>query len=203
MSDNQNLSTYPQGIVLASASSSRKKLMEKYNIPFKIIPSDFDEEKAKEEYKEYPLIRLVEILAIGKAESVSLKNPNQLIIGADQMVEFQSKRLDKPYNINEVEQSIRLLNGQKHHLLTACVIIQNGQILFKKVQDDTLEIKKMTEDEINTYIQNHGQNCIGCVGGFQIEKTPQIFKSQDYDTDTIQGLPMTDIIQFLNSLKGR
>ena len=159
-------------IILASKSKRRKELLEKINVKFRIIDSNFDESKIKK-FDVKPNI-LCSKLAFEKANKVSMNYHQDLVIGADTIVYKNGKILGKPKNRDEAFSHLRLLSGKTHEVYTAVHILNKNKNINEKLIDQTkVTFHKLNNDEINYYIDNH--NPFDKAGSYGIQGWSSIF----------------------------
>ena len=185
-------------IILASASPFRKAQLEKLNIKFKAEPPLINEDDFKSNF-EHP-VKLCETLAFEKANSLLSKYPNHLIIGADQLVELDSKILGKPSTKENALKQLMQMSGKTHTLITSvCVLTKDSK---KEHTDITkLTMKSLKEKELQKYIDF--DNPLNCAGSYKIECAGlSLFsKVESKDHSAIIGLPMISLIEFLRENK--
>ncbi len=193
------MDTYPQNsqIILASASKTRTRLLQEAGISFLAIPSHIDEKRIKMHHPDMSASDLALLLATAKAQELSAIYPDALVIGCDQTLECNGQKMDKPENLEEVYNSIHTLSGQVHYLMTAVVAMKNKQCLWAFTDKNRLKIRPLSSEEITRYVQEKGQGVIGCLGGFKIEESLDLFEEINGDISSIRGIPMKQLIDFL------
>lgn len=187
-------------IILASTSKIRKRIMEESGLEFKSISPDFDEEKGKAENQNLPINELALFLAKGKAASVSKENPESLVIGSDQICELLGEKIDKSNNEEQAISQLKKLNGKVHFQNNALVIMKNGEVIFQKISKVELEMRKMQEDEILSYVKM--DQPWGSAGSYKYESLGKhLFAKINGDYYSILGLNIQEILNFLHQEK--
>jgi len=191
-------------IILASKSEVRKKILEENNIKCEIIPSNIDEDLIKKslfEEKATPEI-ISKNLAELKANKVSEKKPNEIILGADSVLDLNGELISKPTNRKEALTILQKLNGQKHQLISSVCISKNGSMIWNSTDASTLTMKQLNLDEIKSYLAKIRDKELYAYGVYQIEADGRfLFSKIEGDEDTIMGLPVKQIKEYLNTLK--
>jgi len=191
-------------IILASKSGVRKKILEQNDIICEVIPANIDEDLVKESLlkeKETPEI-ISKNLAELKANKISAKKPNKIILGADSIIDLNGKIISKPKSREEALDILKKLNGQKHQLISSVCISKNGAMIWNFTDAATLTMKKLNLDEIKSYLKKIRDKELYAYGVYQIEADGRsLFSKIDGDEDTIMGLPIKQIKEYLNSLK--
>jgi len=191
-------------IILASSSGVRKKILNQNGINCKIIPANVDEEIVKEsllEEKATPEI-ISKNLAELKANKVSEKKPDELVLGADSVIDLNGKLISKPTNRDEAFNILQKLNGQKHRLISSVCISKNGSMIWNYTDASTLTMKQLNSDEIKSYLAKIRDKELYDYGVYQIEANGRsLFSKIEGDEDTIMGLPVKQIKEYLSTLK--
>jgi septum formation protein len=191
-------------IVLASKSSVRKKILEDNKIKCKVEPSNVDEESVKESLlreKASPEI-ISKNLAELKANKISQKRMGELVLGADSVIDLNGKIISKPVNRDEALAILNDLNGQTHHLISSVCISQNGSMIWNYTDKASLTMKQMREDELINYLAKISDEALYAYNVYQIEgEGRSLFSKIDGDEDTIMGLPIKKIKEYLNNYK--
>ena len=191
-------------IVLASKSKVRKKILEENGINCIVEPSDIDEDLIKESLlKENATPKLIsKNLAELKANKVSNKNPDRIVLGADSVIDFEGELISKPKSRQEALEILMRLNGKKHQLISSVCISKNGSMIWNCTDASTLTMKKLNLDEIKSYLLKIKDKELYAYGVYQIEADGRsLFSKIDGDEDTIMGLPIKKIKEYLNALK--
>ena len=191
-------------IILASKSEVRKKILNQNGIICEVIPADIDEDQVKEslfEEKATPEI-ISKNLAELKANKVSGKKPNEIILGADSVIDLNGELISKPTNRKEALTILQKLNGQKHQLISSVCISKNGSMIWNFTDASTLTMKQLNLDEIKLYLTKIKDKELYAYGVYQIEADGRsLFSKIEGDEDTIMGLPVKQIKEYLNTLK--
>jgi len=193
-----------KSIILASRSKVRKKILEENNIKCEIIPSNIDEDSIKESLiKEKAIPEIIsKNLAELKANKISKRKPNELVLGADSVIDLNGKLISKPTNREEAFNILQELNGQKHRLISSVCISKNGSMIWNYSDASTLTMKQLNLDEIKSYLTKIRDKELYAYGVYQIEADGRsLFSKIEGDENTIMGLPVKQIKEFLNSLK--
>tara|TARA_B110000014_G_C19822965_1_gene426953 strand:+ start:100 stop:687 length:588 start_codon:yes stop_codon:yes gene_type:complete len=191
-------------IILASKSGVRKKILHQNNISPKVIPANIDEDQIKESLlleKATPKL-ISKNLAELKANKVSEKIPDQLVLGADSVIDLEGKLISKPKNREEALLILQRLNGKKHQLISSVCISKNGSMIWNSTDSSTLTMKQLNLDQIKSYLDKIRDKELYAYGVYQIEADGRsLFSKIEGDEDTIMGLPVKQIKEYLNSLK--
>tara|TARA_B110000971_G_scaffold162731_1_gene166421 strand:+ start:31 stop:618 length:588 start_codon:yes stop_codon:yes gene_type:complete len=191
-------------IVLASKSGVRKKMLENNQIRCTVEPSNVDEESIKESLlksKASPEI-ISKNLAELKANKISQKIKGKLVLGADSVIDLNGKIISKPVNRDEALEILQNLNGQTHHLISSVCISQNGSMIWNYTDKASLTMKQMSEDELISYLAKVSDEALYAYNVYQIEgEGKSLFSKIVGDKDTIMGLPIKKIKEYLNSYK--
>ena len=191
-------------IILASKSEIRKKILEKHKINCIVKPSNIDEDSVKESLlkeKASPEI-ISKNLAELKANKISQKIVGELVLGADSVIDLNGKIISKPTDRNEALQILQNLNGQTHHLISSVCISQNGSMIWNYTDKASLTMKHMSEEELKIYLAKISDEALYAYNVYQIEgEGRSLFSKIDGDENTIMGLPVKKIKDYLNNYK--
>ncbi len=191
-------------IVLASKSGVRKEILDKYKIQATVSPSNVDEDQVKESLLEKgadPEI-ISKNLAELKSNKVSLKYPDQLVLGADSVVSLDLKLINKPKSREEAFDILKQLNGKKHFLISSVCISKNGSMIWNYTDSSELKMKKLSDKELNSYLTSIKTETLLAYGVYQIEAGGlNLFEYIKGDKDSIMGLPIKQIKEYINSYK--
>ena len=187
-------------IILASRSEVRKKILNQNNIDCEVVPANVDEEQVKESLlKEKATPEIIsKNLAELKANKVSEKNPNELVLGADSVIDLNGKLISKPTNRDEAFNILQKLNGQKHQLISSACISKNGSMIWNYMDASTLTMKQLNSDEIKSYLAKIKDKELYAYNVYQIEGEGKfLFSKIEGDENTIMGLPIKQIKEYL------
>ena len=191
-------------IILASKSGVRKKILEENQIKCIVEPSNVDEDSVKDGLlKENATPESIsKNLAELKANKVSQKRNHLLVLGADSVIDLKGKIISKPANRTEALKILHDLNGQTHHLISSVCISQNGSMIWNYTDKASLTMKQMREDELKSYLNKISDAALYAYNVYQIEgEGRSLFSKIDGDEDTIMGLPVKKIKEYLNNYK--
>jgi septum formation protein len=191
-------------IILASKSKVRKRILDANQINNEVKPSNVDEEVVKESFikeKASPEI-ISKNLAELKANKVSLKEIDFLVLGADSVIDLEGELISKPENRKEALLILKKLNGKKHQLISSVCISKNGTMIWNYTDKASLIMKKFSEDDLKKYLSKITDDALYSYNVYQIEgEGRNLFSDIDGDKDTIMGLPVKKIKEYLNTIK--
>ena len=191
-------------IILASKSKVRKKILDENNIPTLVEPSNVDEDSIKDRLlkeKASPEI-ISKNLAEIKANKVSQKKNDILVIGADSVIDLNGELISKPENRDEAMNILKKLNGKKHNLVSSVCISNNGSMIWNYTDKATLTMKNMTEKDLKNYLSKITDEALYAYNVYQIEGFGRsLFVDIQGDKDTIMGLPIKKIKEYLENYK--
>ena len=191
-------------IILASKSGVRKKILNENGIKCEVVPANIDENQIKESLlkeKASPEI-ISKNLAELKANKVSGKKPNELVLGADRVIDLNGDLISKPNSREEAINILKKLNGKKHQLISSVCISKNGSMIWNSTDASTLTMKKLNLDEIKSYLTKIKDKELYAYGVYQIEADGRsLFSKIEGDENTIMGLPVKQIKKYLNRIK--
>jgi len=191
-------------IILASKSKVRKKILEDNQINCIVEHSNIDEDSVKKSLlKENASPEIIsKNLAELKANKVSQKIAEKLVLGADSVIDLNGKIVSKPINREEALQILQSLNGQTHYLISSVCISQNGLMIWNYTDKASLTMKQMREDELISYLGKVSDEALYAYNVYQIEgEGRSLFSKIEGDEDTIMGLPVKKIKEYLNNYK--
>ena len=191
-------------IILASKSGVRKKILKENNIDCEVLPANIDEESIKDSLlKEKATPELIsKNLAELKANKISEKKQNALVLGADSVIDLNGELISKPTNREEALNILKKLNGQKHQLISSVCISKNGSMIWIFTDASVLTMKELNLDEIKLYLSKIKDKELYAYGVYQIEAEGRsLFASIKGDEDTIMGLPVKQIKEYLKKIK--
>ncbi len=191
-------------IILASKSKVRKKILDENDILNEVKPSNVDEDIVKLSLlKEKATPEIIsKNLAELKANKVSNKYVDDLVLGADSVIDLEGELISKPNDRNEALEILKKLNGKKHHLISSVCISKNGSMVWNHTDKALLTMKKMTEEELKEYLLKISDEVLYAYNVYQIEgEGRDLFSSIDGNENTIMGLPIEKIKKYLDNYK--
>jgi septum formation protein len=191
-------------IILASNSKVRKKILNKNGIECKVFPSNVNEESAKEGLiKENSSPEIIsKNLAELKANKISLKFNNEIVLGADSVIDINGELVSKPKNREEALKILKKLNGRTHHLISSVCISKNGSMIWNYTEKAALKMKYMTNQQLKEYLFKIKDEVLYSYNVYQIEgEGRSLFSKIEGDEDTIMGLPVKKIKDYLRNLE--
>ncbi len=187
-------------IFLASKSKVRKEILDRNNIANIVEPSNVDEDIIKSSLlseKASPEI-ISKNLAEIKANKISMKHPDKLVLGADSVIDLEGKLISKPENREIALKILKKLNGKCHHLISSVCISKNGMMIWNYTDKAKLTMKNFTEEELKQYLSKISDEALYAYNVYQIESEGRyLFTSIEGDEDTIMGLPIKKIKEYL------
>ena len=188
-------------IILASKSKVRKYILNKNNINCIVVHSNVDEDLVKESLLNEgasPEI-ISKNLAELKANNVSQKQNGEIVLGADSVIDLEGELISKPTNRDEAMNILKKLNGKKHHLISSVCISKNGSMVWNYTDKASLTMKKMSDEELKEYLSKITDEALYAYNVYQIEGEGRtLFSSIEGDEDTIMGLPVKKIKEYIN-----
>tara|TARA_R110002072_G_scaffold33205_8_gene100563 strand:+ start:582 stop:1226 length:645 start_codon:yes stop_codon:yes gene_type:complete len=192
-----------QPIVLASASITRRRLLEGAGVPHVIEASRVDEDEIKTSLRAEgaPGSDIAEVLAEAKAVYVGRKHPDKMVLGADQVLECDGRTFDKPVDREDALGQLQALRGKRHSLISYAVIVRGGGRIWQAVDRATLEVRADASDDfLNAYLDAAGSDAFNGPGGYRIESLgAQLFSRVDGSHFTILGLPLLALLDYLRA----
>ena len=191
-------------IILASKSKVRKKILDENDISNEVKPSNVDEDIVKLSLlKEKATPEIIsKNLAELKANKVSNKYVDDLVLGADSVIDLEGELISKPNDRNEALGILKKLNGKKHHLISSVCISKNGSMVWNHTDKALLTMKKLTEEELKEYLLKISDEALYAYNVYQIEgEGRDLFSSIDGNENTIMGLPIEKIKKYLDKYK--
>jgi len=189
-------------LILASKSKVRKEILNKNNIDCKVEPSNVDEELVKNGLLNEgasPEI-ISKNLAELKANKVSLKKNGMMVVGADSVIDLEGELISKPTNRDEAMNILKKLNGKKHYLISSVCISKNGSMVWNYTDKAALTMKEMSDEELKKYLSKITDEALYDYNVYQIEGEGRaLFSSIEGDEDTIMGLPVKKIKEYINN----
>jgi len=191
-------------IILASKSKVRKDILDSYKILNKVRPSNVDEDIVKDVLiKEKATPETIsKNLAELKANKVSLSEPNQLVLGADSVIDLENELISKPEDRNEAMKILQKLNGKKHYLISSVCISKNGVMIWNHTDKAELTMKNFSDEELKQYLNKISDKVLYAYNVYQIEgEGKNLFSKVKGDKNTIMGLPIKKIKEYLDLIK--
>tara|TARA_A100001015_G_scaffold141182_1_gene156696 strand:- start:4 stop:591 length:588 start_codon:yes stop_codon:yes gene_type:complete len=191
-------------IILASRSEVRKSILNKNNLNCTVEPSNVDEDIIKESLlKENASPEIIsKNLAELKANKVSAKYPDNIVLGADSVIDLNGELISKPENRAEALLILKKLNGKKHHLISSVCISKNGTMIWNYTDKAILEMKNFSEHELKDYLSKISDKNLYAYNVYQIEgEGRKLFSRINGDEDTIMGLPVKKIKEYLKEIR--
>lgn len=187
-------------VVLASTSATRQAVLRAAGVPFEAVASGVDEDAAKAAGLAEGLGpgEVAERLAAAKAEAVSKRRPDAIVLGADQTLDLDGALLDKVETMAEARDRLRRLRGKTHVLHSAVAAAQDGAVAWRWVERPRLAMREASDGFIDAYLAHHGEALLGSVGCYMLENDGvQLFDAAEGDYFAILGLPLTPLLNFL------
>ncbi len=191
-------------IILASSSKVRKKILDDNGIECRVFPSNLDEESIKVSLiKEKSSPELIsKNLAELKANKISLKYNNEIVLGADSVIDINNELVSKPKNREEALKILKKLNGKTHYLISSVCISKNGSMIWNYTDKAALTMKNMTDQQLKEYLFKIKDEALYAYNVYQIEgEGKYLFSKIDGDENTIMGLPVKKIKSYLRNLE--
>ena len=189
-------------LILASKSRVRKEILNKNNINCIVEPSNVDEDLVKQSLlNEGATPEIIsKNLAELKANQVSQKKNGNIVIGADSIIDLEGEIISKPLDRNEALKTLKKLNGKKHYLISSVCISKNGSMIWNYTDKAALTMKKMSDKELKEYLEKISDEVLFAYNVYQIEGEGRaLFSNIDGDENTIMGLPVKKIKEYLDN----
>ncbi len=191
-------------IILASKSGVRKKILDKHKIDCEVIVSNVDEDEIKNSLLDEganPLL-ISKNLAEIKSIKVSSKYPDRLVLGADSVISLDNELINKPRSRDEALEILKKLNNSKHFLISSVCISKNGSMVWNHSDSSELKMKNFTEKKLKDYLDKINTETLLAYGVYQIESNGlELFEYIKGDQNSIMGLPIKDIINYIKEYK--
>ena len=191
-------------IILASNSKVRKKILDENKIECKVFPSNIDEESVKKSLlKENANPEVIsKNLAELKANKISLKFYDEIVLGADSVIDINKELISKPKDREEALKILKKLNGKTHHLISSVCISKNGSMIWNYTDKAALTMKDLSDKELKEYLFKIKDEALYAYNVYQIEgEGRSLFSKIQGDEDTIMGLPVKKIKDYLSNFK--
>ena len=191
-------------LILASKSGVRKKILDDNNIDSDVIVSNVDEDEVKASLLSEgaaPMI-ISKNLAEIKSIKVSSKNPDRIVLGADSVISLDNQLINKPKSRNEAFDILKKLNNSKHYLISSACISKNGAMIWNHTDSSELKMKNFTDEQLLNYLNKIKTETLLAYGVYQVEAEGlSLFEYIKGDQNSIMGLPIKDIINYINKYK--
>ena len=191
-------------IILASKSKVRKEILDQHNIQCKVKPSNVDEDIIKESLiSELATPEIIsKNLAELKANKISSSQKNVMVLGADSVIDLNGELISKPENRKEALKILKKLNGKKHYLISSVCISKNGSMLWNYTEKAELTMKNFSEKDLINYLSKISDEALFAYNVYQIEgEGRNLFSKIEGDKDTIMGLPVIKIKEYLKNFQ--
>ncbi|MDC0618725.1 Maf family protein [Pelagibacteraceae bacterium] len=188
-------------IILASKSGVRKEILNKHKIANDVIVSNVDEDEIKASLLAEGAnpLEISKSLAEIKSIKVSNKNPDRLVLGADSVISLNNELINKPDSRIEALEILKKLNNSKHYLISSACISKNGSMIWNHSDSSELKMKNLSDTQLSNYLDRIETKTLLNYGVYQIEaKGLELFEYIKGDKDSIMGLPIKDIINYIN-----
>lgn len=189
-------------VVLASASASRRVLLENAGVPVTVDAAAVDEEEVKASLRAAGAAAgdVAEALAELKAQRVTARHQGALVIGADQVLESEGQWFDKPPDLDHAAAHLQALSGRTHRLVACVCVVRDGRRLWHHIDSAELTMRPLTERFIADYLAAVGEDALGSVGAYRLEGLGvQLFSRVGGDYFTVLGLPLLPLLDFLRN----
>ena len=191
-------------IILASKSGVRKQILDNHNVDCEVIASNVDEDEVKNSLLSEgadPLL-ISKNLAEIKSIKVSNKNPDMLVLGADSVISLNNELINKPKSREEALKILKKLNNSKHYLISSVCISKNGAMIWNHSESSELKMKNFPESELQSYLDKIETETLLAYGVYQVEADGlKLFEYIKGDHNSIMGLPIKDILNYINQYK--
>ena len=191
-------------IILASKSGVRKQILDKYKIHNEVMVSNVDEDEIKDSLLAEgadPLI-ISKNLAEIKSIKVSNKNPDRLVLGADSVVSLNNELINKPKSREEAYSTLKKLNNSIHYLISSVCISKNGAMIWNHTDSSELKMKNLDNSSLSKYLDKIKTETLLAYGVYQIEADGlELFEYVKGDRDSIMGLPVKEIINYIDQFE--
>jgi septum formation protein len=191
-------------IILASKSGVRKDILDKYKVANEVMVSNVDEDEIKVSLLSEGAspLEISKNLAEIKSIKISNKIPDRLVLGADSVISLNNELINKPNSRKDAFEILKKLNNSKHYLISSVCISKNGSMVWNHSDISELKMKKLTETELSSYLAKIETKTLLAYGVYQVEADGlELFEYIKGDINSIMGLPIKDIINYINQYK--
>ncbi len=191
-------------IILASQSGVRKQILDKHKIESEVVVSRVDEDEIKEALiaKGAGPLSISKNLAEIKSLKVSNNNPDRLVLGADSVISLNEELINKPNSRKDAFNILKKLNNSKHYLISSACISKNGAMVWNHSDTSELKMKNLSDNDLQNYLEKIDTKTLLAYGVYQIEADGlKLFEYVKGDKDSIMGLPVKEIINYINQSK--
>ena len=186
-------------IILASASGIRLKILKDFGFNVKVVPASIDEDEIKSSLlnEKFTPIEISRALAETKAKKISGKFINDLVLGADQVLDYKGNIFNKPENMESAIDLMQRLNGNSHSLFSSICLSKNNAIIWMHTEKVVLKMKKLSDKFIKDYLEKIGLEIIKQYGVYQIEGLgKELFEEIQGDEYSVMGMPIKQLINY-------
>jgi len=194
----------PQKLILASGSSIRRQMLKRAGVDFDVQVARVDEEMIRDALlaEQASPRDIADTLAEMKARKISDKRPGALVIGCDQVLSFDGRILSKPISVDDARDQLRALRGQRHQLLSAAVIVEDGQPIWRHVGTVRLMMREFSDTFLDGYLSRNWPGIGDSVGAYKLEEEGvRLFSRVEGDYFTVLGMPLLELLSYL-TLRG-
>ncbi|NRA30283.1 MAG: Maf-like protein [Parvularculaceae bacterium] len=184
-------------IILASGSASRRAILTGAGVPFTVVRPQLDEDALKPTFAGLTPANLA--LELARAKALSIQEPDAVVIGSDQVMEFDGRPFDKPKSREELKQRLLDMADKPHHLRGGVIMVRDGKVLAEIKETSTLSMRPLREKDIDAYLAVISDDiALGTVGGYALEaEGARLFSKIEGDYFSILGLPLLPVLDVL------